>query len=231
MPRHSFIALLAAACCALVPAAPAAAHEGNPDFESLVDSVTPAVSGFTAQILNGDDRVEVVNRSKDTVVIEGYSDEPYIRMRPNGEIAVNQRSEAAWINQSRFGEDKVPDTVDAKAPPEWKVVDRTGRYEFHDHRMHWMAKTTPQQVKDKKERTKIYDWKIPMAADGKTVAITGTLFWRGDPGGDTPIGAIIGLVVLALGGLALVIVVRRRRAAADAAGGGPSSGGPEREAW
>lgn len=46
-------ALLAAVALAGGVAAPALAHEGNPNFESIVTSVE-GVSGVSAQILNGD---------------------------------------------------------------------------------------------------------------------------------------------------------------------------------
>ena len=41
---------VAAALCALaagIPATSALAHEGNPDYESLVRAVTPPIPGFT----------------------------------------------------------------------------------------------------------------------------------------------------------------------------------------
>jgi len=229
----------AAALCALaagVPATSALAHEGNPNYESLVNAVTPQVSGFRVQVLNGDDRLEVENGGSSTVTIDGYSKDPYIRMSPGGKVEVNLRSPAYYLNQDRFYGTKVPATASAKAAradPEWKVVARTGRYEFHDHRMHWMAKSVPQQVTDKAKRTKVVDWQVPVHAAGATGAIAGSLFWRGaDPG--APVGAFIAFGAIALLGGVAVIVVRRRRAAGDA-GSGPATPEPKpkprREAW
>ena len=71
-----------------------------------------------------------------------------------------------------------------RPPPQWKVVARDGRYEFHDHRMHWMAKNVPPQVTDKSKRTKIVDWKRARCTrGGATARSTATLFWRGSSGG------------------------------------------------
>src|SRR6185295_20126771 len=100
-------------------------------------------------------------------------------MRPGGKLEVNLRSPAHSLNQDRFSGAKVPASADPKAPPRWQVVERNGSYEFHDHRMHWMSKTVPPQVKDKAERTKIAAWHVPLSAQGVPGAITGELFWRG----------------------------------------------------
>ena len=224
----------AAALCALaagIPATSALAHEGNPNYESLVTGVTPAIPGFRVQVLNGDDRLEVENGGSSTVTIDGYNRDPYIRMSPGGRVEVNLRSPAYYLNQDRFYGTKVPASATAKAAraaPRWKVVTRAGRYEFHDHRMHWMAKSVPRQVTDRAKRTKIVDWQVPVHAEGATGAISGSLLWRGtEPG--APIGAYIAFVAIALLGGAAVVVVRRRRAA----GGAPAKprSKPRKEAW
>ena len=136
-----------------------------------------------SQVLNGDDRLEVENAGRSAVTIDGYSKDPYIRMSPGGKVEVNLRSPAYYLNQDRFYGTKVPASATAKAAradPQWRTVARTGRYEFHDHRMHWMAKSVPQQVTDKAKRTKIVDWSVPLHAQGATGAISGSLFWRGE---------------------------------------------------
>ena len=209
MARRTLAAALVA-LAALMSATSASAHAGNPDYESVVRAVTPSIPGFSVEVLNGDDRLEVTNRGRSTVTIEGYNREPYVRMAPDGTVAVNLRSPAYYLNQDRFSGAKVPASADPRAAPDWRVVERGGRYEFHDHRMHWMAKTVPPQVKDRSARTKIFDWKVPVHAGATTGAITGRLFWRGSSGGPPP-GALAVLVLL---GAASVVIVRRRRATA-----------------
>jgi hypothetical protein len=223
---------LAAALCALaagITATSAFAHDGNPDYESLVRTVTPQIPGFSVDVLNGDDRLAVQNSGTSTVTIYGYNrrpKDPYIRIGPGGEVAVNVRSPAYYLNQDRLLGAKVPASADAKAPPRWKVVARTGRYEFHDHRMHWMSSGVPQQVEDRSERTKIVDWSVPLSARGVPGAIRGELFWRGS-GPGAPAGAFVALGAFAL--LGLVVVVRRCRGAGAAAG--DASGAPRGAAW
>ena len=101
MLRHLCVAAAAlAALCVL--AAPALAHEGNPNYRSEVDAISPPVEGLDAEILNFDDRIELRNTGGETIVVEGYRGEPYLRFEPDGTVAVNQRSPATYLNEDRF---------------------------------------------------------------------------------------------------------------------------------
>jgi hypothetical protein len=207
--RRSIAAVALAAL--LAPVATAVAHEGNPNFSSTVRGVTPRLPGVTVQVLNGDDRLLLVNRGDRDVVIHGYNREPYARVAADGTVEVNRRSPAFYLNQERFGGVKVPAAADAKAAPDWQQVGRSGRFEWHDHRMHWMGEGTPPQVKDEGTRTKVFDWTVPLRAEGSAGAITGTLTWVPTDDGGPPIAAIVAFAVIVLAGVAAVVVVRRRR--------------------
>jgi len=199
-----------AALCATAPAA--FAHEGDPKYSSDVRRVAPALPGLEARVLNNDDRIELIYEGDETLVVEGYRDEPYLRFDPDGRVEVNRRSPAAYLNEDRFAQVELPARADHEAPPEWEVVARTGRYEWHDHRIHWMSEgSLPPQVKDEGERAKVFDWRIPMQAGGRPLAVTGSLTWLGDPGGGFPLAAGISLAAVLAGGALLVAVVRRRR--------------------
>jgi hypothetical protein len=198
-----------AALCAL--AAPALAHEGNPNFRSEVEAISPPVEGLDADVLNFDDRIELRNVGNETIVVEGYRGEPYLRFEPDGTVLVNQRSPATYLNEDRFADVEVPDTADPKAAPEWEVVARHGRYDWHDHRIHWMSSTPPERVReDESARSKIFDWKLPVTANGSPATVSGTLTWLGKDGG-FPVAAAVSLAVALLGSVVLVAVVRRRR--------------------
>jgi MYXO-CTERM domain-containing protein len=196
---------------ALIAAPPAAAHQGNPHYRSIVDSITPAVKGLTLHVLNYDDRFELTNRSGRTVTVQGYDREPYARVLGDGTVEVNKRSPAYYLNDDRYADVKVPASADPKAPAQWTVVDKTGSLQWHDHRMHWMGRNMPPQVKDTSKRTKVFDYAIPLQVGGQPASIRGTLFWQPDAGGGAPIGAFVGLGALALLALGAVVVVRRRR--------------------
>jgi hypothetical protein len=200
------------ALVALGVSAPAAsAHKGNPNFISDPESIQPNAAGLTVDVLNRDDRLEIHNRSGRTVVVKGYGGEPYLRILGDGTVEVNQNSPATYLNTERFGGAEVPKGVSEKAPPRWKKVDKTGTYDWHDHRIHWMAKRRPPQVKDPDKRTKVFSWKVPISVAGKPGAIRGELFWTPRPGGGPPVAAIVAFIAFALASAAVVLVVRRRR--------------------
>ena len=219
------------AVCALlagaVLAAPALAHEGDPNFESVLTGTQP--DGLRVEVLDYGDRLSLRNETGETVVVVGYEREPYARLLPDGTVQVNTRSPAAHLNNDPYGDTPVPDGADAKAQPTWKTVERDGRFEFHDHRIHWMGRgVVPRAVKDESARTKVFDWSVPVRIGTRDAAIHGRLWWRGS-GGGMPTGAIVGFGGLLLASLLLVVVVRRRRRSARAADA--ASRGDAAEAW
>jgi hypothetical protein len=216
------IASLAAAGLIVLAPAVAGAHNGNPNMESVVRSVVPRTSGLSLGVLSRDDRLALTNRSGQPVVIYGYNEEQYARVLPDGSVEVNKSSPAYYLNRDRTGTGTpVPKTASESAPPRWSLVDKTGRFEWHDHRMHFMGKGIPPQVKDRSRRQKVFDYSIPIRVGAQTGAIRGTLLWTPRKNGGPPIGAIVAFAVIVLAGALLVVRARRRR--------GP--GVPPVEAW
>lgn len=210
----------------------------SPNYRSLITSVSPSAPGLSVQVLQFSDRLQLRNRSGKTVTIEGYEGEPYARVQPDGTVEVNKRSPAYFLNQSFFGNVTVPPSASAKAPARWTLVDRTGQFEWHDHRIHWMSPVLPPQVKDKAKRTLIFDWRVPIAVGAQKGSVAGQLFWT-PQSSSAPVAAfVIGGAIVVLG-LLLVLVTRRRRAPPKRPprGGGedPSPGAEpksaHREAW
>jgi hypothetical protein len=210
MRRITTAALVLALAGAL--AAPAGAHQGDPRFDSVLTGA--GTTGLQVQVLNNGDRLEIRNRTGTTVTVEGYESEPYARLLGDGTVQVNDRSPATYLNEDPYADVPVPDRADAKADPRWRTVSHAGLLETHDHRIHWMSRgTVPRAVSDTGKRTKVFDWSVPVRVGERQAAITGTLWWRGDPGGGggMPVGAIAALVALVAASGILVAVVRRRR--------------------
>lgn len=219
-------------------AATAAAHQGDARYRSILRGVDPATSGLRVEVLNYDDRFALDNRSGETVLIYGYNREPYARVDADGTVAVNRNSTAYFLNDERYANVPVPEEVreNPRAAPDWEIRDRTGRFEWHDHRMHWMARGIAPQVRDESVRTKIFDYAVPIEVGDGRAAIAGTLWWVGEEDGSSvPVAAIVALVALTAGLVVAVVVVRRGRARGGDGdrgdGGEGASAGGAREAW
>jgi hypothetical protein len=207
----------AVALAVLATAAPAAsAHQGSPNYLSQINAVSPAVDGLSVEVLSRDDRLLLRNTSGRDVVIEGYDGEPYARVLGDGMVEVNEDSPAFYLNDDRFGDVSPPAAADGEGAPRWRELSRTGRFEWHDHRMHWMSQQPPQRVQDATEQTKIFDWSVPVAVDGRTGAIAGTLFWTPQAESGPPTAAVIALAAVLIAACIVVAIVRRRRAPAVA---------------
>ena len=208
--RAAAVTTLALVCAG--SAAPAFAHEGDPRYESLVTRVD-GIPGLRAEILNGDDRLLLIHTGSRPVVVEGYEEEPYVRFLPGGTVQVNRRSEASYLNSERDGQVDVPAfaSTSPTAAPVWRTVARTGRYEFHDHRIHWMAGGVPPAVRDDRTtRRRVFDWAVPVRSGATAGAVRGTLWWRGESGGIGP-AALGGMGALVLASLVGSVWLQRRR--------------------
>ena len=222
------------AAAALLLAAPVAlAHQGNPNYRSVVKAVTPETSGIDARILNFDDAVLLHNTSGKDVVVLDYKNppQPYVQIKADGTVLVNTNSEAHYLNEDRQGETAVP--KDLGSEPKWEEISRSGRYEWHDHRMHWMGAGDPPNLTDKGSETVIYDnWEIPIQIGGTAGVISGTLTWVPLDEGGLPIGAIFGFAALIIVLSIAVFIVRRRRAGGDdGTPGAPDERKEPVEAW
>lgn len=236
----------ALAALALV-ASPAAAHEGDPHYRSVVTSIAPATDGLSAQVLDHDDALLVINKSSRDVTILDLQGKPYARLLANGSVQVNAHSKLAVGENAPSGphgqsgsdsadanlyasvtllahgddEHEAPANGEAGEPGfDWVEIDKTGRYEWHDPRIKYRAHPVPPQVTDQSKETKVKDWRVPLLVAGQPGGIAGTLTWVGDPGGGSsfPTAAVVSLVVLVLLAVGAVVVVRRRREDADAGG-------------
>lgn len=234
------IAKVAVTLAALLAAAPAAsAHQGNPDFLSEVTAVEPATGGVHVEVLNRDDRLLMHNTGDEDVVIYGYEGEPYARLLADGTVEVNQSSPATRLNEDRFADVEPPPEGAADAEPRWQRASGTGRFEWHDHRAHWMSESRPPQVTDPDVRTRIFRWNVPISVGGERGEIGGELFWTPqEDGGGPPFAAIVVLAAVVGAGCIAVTAIRHGRGGPPAddarradAPGAARSADEKAEAW
>lgn len=197
-------------------------------YRTYIARVVPSVPGLILHVLEFADRLIMVNHTGRTVTVYGYQKEPYARVLANGTVEANTHSPAYYLNQNFYGDVAVPASASPSATPQWSVIDRTGQFEWHDHRIHWMSPLLPPEVTNQAKRTEIAEWEVPIRVGAQPATIYGRLFWVPEEGTKTPVAAIVALVAIVLLGVALVVMVRRRRKS-----GAPStpSNEPGGEAW
>jgi hypothetical protein len=191
---------------ALAVAGPAAAHVGGEaagsDFDARIVGVTPEVPGVTVRVLQFGDEFELVNETSTDVVVPGYSDEPYLRIGPDG-VWRNANSPATYLNLDRYGKAQQPARADADAEPDWEQVSTEPHYVWHDHRTHWMSENQlpPTVQADPTVPHTVAEWTVPLLHGSTEAAVEGVLTWTPPPSPALtwPVYIGLGLVALAAG--------------------------------
>ena len=192
------------ALAGLSVAAPAQAHVGGgaagSDFDARVLAVDPALPGVAVRVLSFGDEFEVVNPTATEVEVPGYSDEPYLRIGPDG-VWRNANSPATYINLDRFGRTTLPPHADPDAEPDWVQVSTEPGYVWHDHRTHWMSEGVlpPAVAADPTREHLVSAWVVPMAYGGTEVHVRGELTWSPPPPARVvwPVYAVLALAPVA----------------------------------
>jgi hypothetical protein len=205
------LAVAALVACLLVPGADAHFGTAKLGYRSTIEGVKPRVRGVKLKVLYGDDQVWMDNRSGQTVVIDGYGGEPYLRFAPSG-IFVNVKSPAGYLNQDRYGRSKPPESASAEAAPQWEKLAGGAVWAWHDHRIHYMSPTFPPVIRNAPDQPHhVFDWKVPATANGKRFFIEGSLDYTPPPKKDDsfPFTLVIALAVVVGGGLVGLFFLRR----------------------
>lgn len=207
-----------------VLAPPAAANGSDPVATSFRSVVTAAPEGVDAAVVGGDAYLAVSVADGVELEVSGYDGEPYLRFEGDGTVRRNVRSPATHLNEERYGTREMIEGLDAleqqgvgaDAEPDWEVVADEGAFGWHDHRIQWMSPETPAQVAGATEPTSMFEWTVPVSADGEPATIDGELVWFPS---DNAAPWVAGLVVLSAAGVGVAV----RRAPLPAAAGGATA--------
>ena len=203
------LVVLAGMLALLGLAGPASAHVGGAaagsDFDGRVVPGTPGLPGVSVRILQFGDELELVNDSATEVLVPGYSDEPYLRIGPDG-VWRNARSPATYLNLDRYGRATLPAHADPRAEPEWVQVSTEPEYVWHDHRTHWMSADVlpPRVAADPTREHLVSEWVVPLRQGSTEAQVAGVLTWSPPPAAWVvwPVVAVLVLVAIVAGLLA-----------------------------
>lgn len=115
MSRFCKAVLSAALTLLALCAVPAAAHEGDSRYRSVVRHIMPPADGLSATVLDHDDALQLVNKSDRDVVVLDEDAEPYARLLADGTVQVNAHSSMAVGENAppSGGESASQDSADA----------------------------------------------------------------------------------------------------------------------
>lgn len=186
------------------PASPALADPARPgNTVSVVESVTPPLTGVTVDIVGGDAFLRVRATPGVEVQVPGYQGEPYLWVRADGSVWRNVSSPASKVNENRYITGSAPEvTTRPGVPlpePAWEAYGSGGEVMWHDHRVHWMGTSEPPTID---AEGLVQRWEVPIVVDGVDVTVTGSL--RRIDGASVLWWALAGVVAAA------VFLARRR---------------------
>jgi len=205
------LVITALAACLFAPGAGAHFGTGKFGYRSTIRAVKPRVAGVQLKVLYGDDQVWLDNRSHETIVIDGYGGEPYLRFVPKG-IYVNVNSPAGYLNQDRYGKSSVPKSATPKAKPRWQKLAGGDVWAWHDHRIHYMSPLPPEPIREAPGKPHhVFDWKVAATANGKRFFITGSLDYKPPPKQNEsfPVALVIALATVIGAGMVGLFFLRR----------------------
>src|SRR5215468_462321 len=162
LSRRLVAVLGVAVACLLATAAPASAHAADaPDatnYRTTITGLTPALPGVEVRAIEAGARLELTNTSSRTVEVLGYSNEPYLDVRPDG-VYQNTNSPATYLNATLNGGVVPPANADPTAPPVWQKISDTPTARWHDKRARWAQLQPPPAVAaDPGDPHRIADW-------------------------------------------------------------------------
>jgi len=209
-----------------IPVTPPAEVEPIPDddqdlYHARVTAIKPQVPGLAAEVLGGDEKLQITWVGAQPLVILGFQGEPMARLSSAG-VEINKLSPSVYLAADRYAQVPTPVNVDPKAAPQWSVIDTPGPFSLFDHRIHWRDADRPPIVGDGTEPVTIFHWAVPALLGERRVTIFGVLDWVPDPGAvrsgrsqvsNPLLSAGILIAAMALG--ASLGVLFRRRARTD----------------
>lgn len=164
------------------------------DTQSVIESVAPALpKGVKVSIVGSDTFVRVESVGHD-VQVQGYEDEPYLRIDKEGTVQVNDSSQTTVLNSDRYGNVDLTEFKKSDIP-KWRTIATNGIAMWHDHRSHWMNPVKPATIDDKGT---VLQWTIPITVDGVVTKVDGALYLRGSP---SPLWWLVSLISLLLAGI------------------------------
>ena len=195
-------------------APPASAHTiagvQATNYRSEITAVTPSVPGVTVKVRDLGRRVELTNTTNEDVVVQGYQNEPYLRVGPTG-VFENRRSPSLYQNKITTGSSslvQLPPEADPSAAPDWRKRDGGHTVSWHDRRTRWEGADPPAvKANPGVQQTVVTRWTVALqkGPSQASIVVTGRITWVPGPAVAPWLITILALFALAMVGGALAV--------------------------
>jgi hypothetical protein len=145
----------------------------DPVASSYLARIGAVPQGMRVSVVDGDLRLWLEVPSGKSVVVLDYQGAPYLRFR-DGRVWANENSEMYYFNQTPPA--TPPLGLKRSAPERWVQVGSGNSYQWHDGRLHAFALEALAPGS-----SYVGPWRIPIIVNGRRVAVSGTLWYRGGP--------------------------------------------------
>ena len=172
--RARTTAALAALLCLVLHAAPAAAHESDPQVQSELASVQPSLPDEVVLQVQANIAPQLVADNPTDVELDVIDDEgqPFLRLSSRGVFANLESLDFYTTNNFAGSSAAAPRSVLARtapAPPRWAQLSRGSSWGWFDHRLDVESPT----IRDRSRPADLGIWEVPLEYGGRPVIVQG----------------------------------------------------------
>lgn len=188
--RRAAAALTAVVAAGIAAAPPASAHTiggvAATNYRTEITAVTPTTPGVIIRVRDLGRRLELENRTSEDVVVQGYQNEPYLRVGPAG-VFENVRAPSLYQNKITTGNAALvdlPAEADPLAPPEWRRRGGGNTVSWRDHRARWEGADPPSvRANPGVAQTVVPRWSVGLlkGPNQASVVVAGRISWVPGP--------------------------------------------------
>lgn len=150
----------------------AAAHQGDPNIESVVTGVVPSLPGVVVSFIDTvTPALSAVNTSSRELEILGPDGGPFLRLGPRGAEG-NVHSRIFYLTTAPGGETSPPPGLRPGAPPVWRLLSHRPAWVWYEPRIPDLQ-VAPLTVRARAKPTTLARWSIPVRTGGASAAVKG----------------------------------------------------------
>src|SRR5947209_16924694 len=121
---------------ALISAGPAVAHQGDPNIDTAIVSLTPGLAQVEVSVVQGGiaPALSAYNPTGGRLEVQGADGRPFLRLGPPGTEA-DLDNPAYWHSTAPSGEARIPPAAFAGAAPRWRLAFRRPAWAWYVQRV------------------------------------------------------------------------------------------------